>query len=90
MGAQERVSLSHLKILAHHLLTHLLHGDLRNPTKFILRFSRISKQRLDLSWPEIARIDPHNNVTYLQCWRLITAYRCYNTNLVDSLTFEAK
>src|SRR5205814_1696170 len=57
---EERVPPGLAKVVRDHFLDHRVQRDLRCPSKFPFRLLRITEQRLDLGWTEVAWINTHD------------------------------
>ncbi|MCY1560954.1 hypothetical protein D9M68_981530 [compost metagenome] len=63
MLLQQGMALCNLEVLANHLCTHLLHGNLRYPAELLLRFGRVAQKSFNFGRAEIAGINSYNDVT---------------------------
>ena len=79
MRFQQGVALGGFQVLAHHLGTHLLHGDLWHPAQLLLGLGRIAQQRLNFGRTEIARIDSHHHVARIHRRSVVTINRIDGT-----------
>ena len=90
MGAQQRQPLRGLQVAGHHLGTHLLRRDLRNPAKLLPGLGCVAEQCLDLSRTEVARVDFDDAIAHLECQRTVAGERIDVGFFVGALPFEAQ
>ena len=57
------IPLRDLHVFPHHLGNHIFKRDARSPSQFRMGFSRIAQQRFHFRGTEIARVDPHENIS---------------------------
>src|SRR5690606_10861056 len=87
---EQGVTAGDLQVFIDHLGAHLLHADLRRPAQLLLGLARIAQQRLDFRRTEVARIDAHDDVAFLQCRRLVALDAFDDGPLVDTAALEAQ
>ena len=64
--------LGFLDIRRNHFRAHLARSDFRFPAQPLAGFARIAEERLNFSWPEITRVDPHDDIADLKGRSLVS------------------